>query len=325
MPSGLILKGVGGNYYVMSGKDIYECKARGLFRKDSAPMPGDKVFFDITDNIRKKGYLMKIENRISDFVRPLVANAEKFLVMISATVPKADYLLVDKLLVTAAIKNVKAAVCINKYDLTMNAEDSGGTKDSQYFENSSKSEGAVKTEDLGKTEESVKAEDIYRDCGYPVFRVSMKTGLGLELIKDFVKDSITVLAGQSGVGKSTLLNRLTPYKIMETGELSIKTEKGKHTTRHSELVPLPFGGFITDTPGFSSYELTGINKDELKNLYNEFSSFEGKCRFKDCNHRTEPGCAVLNACEAGIICKERHENYLKLFECLRLLEQGIYK
>ena len=228
MPSGTITKGIGGFYYVASDNDIYECKARGIFRKNElTPLTGDKVVFSVTDPVLKKGSIDKIQDRCSLLTRPAVANVDQMVAVVAAQSPDPDLLLLDKLLLTAETKNIASCICINKTDLDLESKRSEIT-------------------------------DAYEKAGYTVLETSSKENNGFEALKDVLAGHVTVFAGQSGVGKSTILNKLMNSMVMKTGSLSDKIERGKHTTRHAELVELDKGGYIVDTPGFSSVELIGI-------------------------------------------------------------------
>lgn len=295
MPSGIVLKGIGGFYYVLSGETVFECKARGIFRKnDMTPLTGDRVNFSILDEEKRKGNLDEILLRTSQLTRPAVSNIDQLIAVIAVTSPIPDFLLLDKLLVTACKENINAVICLNKIDL-----DSGDNRT-----------GIV---------------DIYRSAGYKVILTSKNTNEGIEELKEVLKTKITVFAGQSGVGKSTLLNSIMENYIMQTGNLSIKNERGKHTTRHAELVPLECGGFIVDTPGFSSFELEEIDREELQLYYPEITGFSDKCRFSGCSHINEPDCAVKEAVNIGRINIGRYERYVGLYRYLKQIYDAKYK
>lgn len=295
MPSGNILKGIGGFYYVLSGEETYECRARGVFRRnDIIPLPGDRVDFSIIDIEKKKGSLDAILPRYSQLTRPAVANVNQVITVLAAKSPPPDFLLLDKLLVTAAKENIKSVICLNKLDLD---------GDHEY----------------------ARIVETYKDAGYGHVLTSTKTGEGLEELGEILKSRITVLAGQSGVGKSTLLNCIMNSLVMQTGALSSKIERGRHTTRHAELVPLDGGGFIVDTPGFSSFELEEIEYDELQQYYPEFARTTGGCRFSRCSHISEPECRVKEAVYSGVIDAGRYERYVELYGYLKKLDDGKYK
>lgn len=287
MPSGIILKGIGGFYYVQADDGIYECKARGIFRKDEiTPLPGDMVSFTIIDGKNKIGNIDKIHERKTQLVRPAVANVNQVIIVISIKSPLPDLLLLDKLLVLAEHQNIDALVCINKIDLAPNRE-----YDEIY--------------------------NTYSKAGYTVILSSTITGEGLDLIKKHLSGRISVLAGQSGVGKSTILNKIINSQVMKTGNVSEKIGRGRHTTRHAELVRIENEGYLVDTPGFSSLGITQIEYDELSLYYRDFENFMAKCRFSRCSHISEPQCGVKEAVSEGLIDKGRYERYIILYNSLK--------
>ncbi len=295
MPSGIILKGIGGFYYVLSENKTYECKARGIFRKNEiTPLPGDRVDFSVIDEDKKTGSLDGIMPRTSLLTRPAVANVNQVAIVIAVKSPPLDFMLLDKLLVTAARENIKPVICLNKLDLD------GGNEHSEI-------------------------EETYRNAGYSFILTSNRTGEGLDELESILKSNITVFAGQSGVGKSTLLNSIMKNLVMQTGGLSQKTDRGKHTTRHAELVPLECGGFVVDTPGFSSFELEDIDKDELQLYFPEFGGLAGECRFAGCCHIKEPDCKVKDSVSSGLIDTGRYDRYVELFGYLKQLSDNKYK
>lgn len=294
MPSGIILKGIGGFYYVSTGETTYECRARGIFRKnDVTPVPGDKVNFSITDEDRKKGSLDEVHPRFSQLVRPSVSNVNQVVTVVAVKSPTTDFLLLDKLLVTAAKENIKAVICLNKLDLDVDSE-------------------------------STKIFEAYKNAGYGFVKTSTKTGEGLDELEAILKSMVTVFAGQSGVGKSTLLNSILKDLIMQTGGLSIKTDRGRHTTRHAELVPLVCGGYIVDTPGFSSFELEDIDQNDLQYYYREFADLKEDCRFSTCCHISEPDCKVKELVGSTLIDNGRYKRYTELFSYLKQLNNMKY-
>lgn len=287
MPSGIILKGIGGFYYVETAGEVYECKARGIFRKDSfSPLPGDKVNITVLDEGKKTGNIDEISPRTLHLIRPAVANVTQLAVVLAVKSPLPDFMLLDKLFVTAQLKELDAILLINKIDLD---EDGEG--------------------------ERIAA--AYGRAGYTCIPVSSKYNTGFSSLKEQLKDKITVFAGQSGVGKSTLLNRIMDSRVMQTGEISGKIERGKHTTRHAELVELETGGYIVDTPGFSSLELTEIKYNELDTFYPEFLERRLECKFTRCSHISEPSCSVKAALAEGLIDKGRYERYIELYNTLK--------
>lgn len=283
MPSGIIIKGIGGFYYIKTTNGIYECKARGIFRKDDQkPLIGDRVTITVIDDKNMLGSLDVIEPRQSYFVRPMVANVDQMAIVAAVKSPTPDYILLDKLLITCEVKKIKPVICINKVDL----DDS---KECEYI------------------------ESAYSKAGYKTVSLSSVMNIGFDKLKSVLKDKITVFAGQSGVGKSTILNNIMSSMVMKTGSVSEKIERGKHTTRHAELIDLEDGGFIVDTPGFSSFELDDIEYTELELYYPEFVKYQGSCRFTGCSHISEPDCAIKKALNTGEIDMERYNRYVCLY------------
>lgn len=277
---GTIIKGIGGFYYVKVEEQIIECKARGKFRnKGMSPIVGDKVILTVDNN---KGAIEKIFERKNELIRPLVSNITQAFVVFALRNPDINLDLLNKFLVQCEVKNIKAIVCFNKIDLL---------------------------EDY-REDEAVK---MIEGAGYEHVFLNAKKEVGLEIIKSKLKDNVTVFCGPSGVGKSTILNSIVGKKLMETGEISEKLKRGKHTTRHSELVEIS-GGFVVDTPGFSTLNLNVEEKEELKNYFPEFWEYEDQCKFTGCMHYKEPGCAVKKAVDDNIINKNRYEFYIKTLE-----------
>jgi len=296
LPSGIIIRGIAGFYYVAAKDDgVYECRARGIFRKKGlTPLTGDRVVFTVTDPAGKKGNIEEITGRSSVLVRPAVANVDQIIAVIAAKSPDPDLMLLDKILVTAEDKGIRTIVCINKIDL-----DEGGKR-------------AI-------------LREPYIKAGYEVIETSFRESNGFNKLKEALKGHISVFAGQSGVGKSTLLNRVMDAVLMKTGSVSEKIERGRHTTRHAELIELPGGGYLVDTPGFSSFELTGIEYDRLQFLYPEFAEHIPGCRFKGCSHVFEEDCAVKKAVDEGSIEKGRYARYTELYKTLKQLDEAKYK
>lgn len=296
MPSGTIIKGISGFYYVSSDDDgIYECKARGIFRKDElTPLVGDRVLFSVTESLKKKGNIEEIKERSSFLERPAVANTDQLIAVIAIKSPEPDMLLMDKLLVTAGKKEINTVICINKTDLD---------------------------------EENVMEEmsEPYIKAGYRVIGTSSVSNTGFDELMMVLTGRISVFAGQSGVGKSTLLNRIMNTMVMETGGLSRKTERGRHTTRHVELISLADGGFVVDTPGFSLFELSGITHTELQYHYPEFREHIGRCRFTGCSHVDEPGCSVKTAVDNKQVNGGRYARYTELYAILRQKDEMKYR
>lgn len=279
--NGRIIKGIGGFYYVDCGDRIYECRARGRFRRDGiTPLVGDFVTCRI-DAPSGTGMLHDIIQRNNQLIRPSVANVTQIAVVFSAVNPKPNLRVVDKLITSAVYANIKPIICINKSDLT---------DVSEYTE-------------------------IYKKSGFETIVVSAKENLNIDALKQRLSGHTTVFAGISGVGKSSLLNRILENANLETDEVSSKVERGKHTTRHSELMRLDTNdGYIIDTPGFSSFAVSDIDEKELYKLFPDFTLYVDKCRFMDCRHTVEQGCAVLEAIERGELSKSRHDSYLEQYK-----------
>jgi ribosome biogenesis GTPase len=294
LPKGLILKGVGGFYTVESSSGIYECRVRGVFRKKGiTPVAGDFVEFSITDETAKEGWIEEIEERQNFFVRPPVANVNQIAIVIAGTSPEPDFLLVDKLLITAERNGITPLIVINKIDLI-------------------------------NEQELEEVKNIYVGTGYQVVAISKVGKRGYDELHEKLKGHRTVFAGQSGVGKSTILNNIMDAWVMETGEMS-RIQRGKHTTRHVQLLPLDNDGYVVDTPGFSSLTLEGIEHAKLSSMYPEFIRLEGMCRFSGCSHIKEPGCAVKDSVQSGEISRVRYECYRRLYEELKLQYENRYR
>ena len=281
---GKIMKGIAGFYYVgVAESGVYECKAKGIFRKDKIkPLVGDDVEIEVLNEEEKLGNIVKILPRRSELIRPAVANIDQALVIFAAREPKPNLSLLDRFLVIMEKQDVPVIICFNKQDL-------------------------CDEEEVGRLKE------IYEACGYPVVLASAKQGEGIEEIKSRLRGKTTTVAGPSGVGKSSLTNLLQNEVQMETGEISKKLGRGRHTTRHSQIIQIEEDTWLYDTPGFTSFYVEEIEKEELRFYFREFSKYEGTCRFQGCTHTHEPGCMVKNALEEGKISKERYENYIELY------------
>ncbi len=285
---GKIIKGIAGFYYVHgTDNSVYECKAKGVFRKDKRkPLVGDDVEMDVLDEENKKGNIKEILNRHSELIRPAVANVDQALVIFSIVKPQPNFNLLDRFLIMMQQQNIPCIICFNKQD--------------------------IDEEGVG-----VQYEEIYRKCGYHTLSVSAARHQGVEEIKELLRGKTTTVAGPSGVGKSSLINCLQSGIVMETGPISEKIERGKHTTRHSELIAIEEETYILDTPGFSSLGLFELEKEELAAYYPEFEAHEKYCKFGGCSHISEPVCGIRDAVEEGTISKMRYENYCLLYEELK--------
>lgn len=277
---GKIIKGIGGFYYIKTQEGLIECKARGKFRhKDMKPMVGDDVEITVEGG---KGVIEDIYERSSELIRPTVANVTQAFVVFSIKNPDINFDLLNRFLVLCEHNNIEAIVCLNKVDL-------------------------VSEEEKKIVKEKINA------IGYEVLFINAKQGIGVESLRERLKGNVTVLCGPSGAGKSTLINTLKESYHMQTGEVSDKIGRGKHTTRHSELIDVE-DGYIVDTPGFSTLEVTFIEKDDLKYSFPEFNELNNSCKFRGCLHYKEPGCAVKEAVEEGRINKFRYDFYIRTLE-----------
>lgn len=285
---GKIVKGIAGFYYIHAENgEIYECKAKGIFRKDNQkPLVGDDVEIDILDEREKKGNLVQILPRKNSLIRPAVANVDQAFVIFAMENPKPNFLLLDRFLIMMEQAGIPVLICFNKKDLA-------DEKELAYL------------------------YQIYTDCGYRVLLTSAANEEGVDAIKNILQGKVTVVAGPSGVGKSSLTNLMQEDVQMETGEISKKLKRGRHTTRHSQVITVGENTYLMDTPGFSSLYLTDMNEQELKDYFPEFKKYENGCRFLGCRHIHEPGCAVKNAVDNEKISKLRYEDYLSLYEELK--------
>lgn len=288
MNEGRIIKGIAGFYYVQTAGDIiYECKAKGIFRKENQkPMVGDYVQIDILSEAEKTGNVTSIIPRCNELIRPVVANIDQALVIFSISKPKPNLNLMDRFLVMMEKQDIDTIICFNK-------------------------------QDIASDEEFERLKSDYGTCGYEVLFASAKTAEGIEELRAKLLGKTTAVAGPSGVGKSSIINLLQPEAGMETGEISKKIDRGKHTTRHSELIYIEKQTYIVDTPGFSSLFIKEIEKEELKDYYREFREFEPRCRFQGCVHIQEPDCGVKEAVDSGNISQLRYGNYRTLYDELK--------
>ena len=287
MLKGQIVKGISGFYYVDTDKGLYECKARGILRKDKiTPLVGDRVMINVLDEIEKKGVVEEVEERESELIRPPIANVDKALIVFAIKNPNLNLSLLDRFLVLSERERLETVIVLTKVDL-----------DIEYsFEN---------------------IKNVYERCGYEVIPVSNVDNSNIDKVKEELKGSVTVFAGPSGVGKSSLLNEIDENFKLQIGEVSNKIKRGKHTTRHAELFKLKFGGMVADTPGFSSLSVDEIEEEELKEYFIEFDEFS-TCKFGNkCIHENEPKCGVKEAVENEDISKERYNSYLQLLGEIR--------
>lgn len=291
--TGLIIKAIGGVYTVEASDGIYECKARGIFRKKGiSPMCGDMAEF--SRDKEGSNVIERIYPRKSELIRPPVANLDLLLFVTAVKEPSPNFLLLDKFIAIAEYKNIEPAVVITKTD-------KGGFGD---------------------------IAAIYENAGIPVFAADNTTGEGSDAVKSFISGKLCAFTGNTGVGKSSLLNCMFPDLNLSTNEISRKLGRGKHTTRHVELYKMSDGGYIADTPGFSTFDTNRydiIFKDKLAGCFREFESYEGKCRFPDCSHTAEKGCAVIEAVKNGEISVSRHDSYVAMYEEAKQLKEWEHK
>ena len=287
MNQGKIIKGIAGFYYVhVDSLGVYECKAKGIFRKqDIKPLVGDNVIIEVLDEDNRIGNITEILPRTSELIRPAAANVDQALVIFAITNPEPNFNLLDRFLVMMDYQNLPTVILFNKEDL---ADDS----------------------------EKERVKNIYRDCGCTLLFASAAKEQGLSEVREILMGKTTILAGPSGGGKSSLTNYLMQESTMETGDVS-RIGRGRHTTRHSEIFCMEKDSYICDSPGFTSLMLPDIEAGELRYYYPEFAWYEGKCRFNGCVHVNEPDCAVKSAVEEGIICRERYDSYLCLYDELK--------
>ena len=285
---GKIIRGIAGFYYVhVPEMGVLECKAKGIFRKNKLkPLVGDLVEVSVLDEENKKGNIDEVQERKNELIRPAVANIDQALVIFAIKKPEPNLNLLDRFLIMMQQKEIPCILVFNKSDLA--------------------------------TEEERQAlRDIYAGSGCEILFVSAKQDQGIEEVRNLLKGKTSTVAGPSGVGKSSLINKLQSDVNMETGSISEKIERGKHTTRHTEFIPMGEDTFIMDTPGFSSLAVFDMEKEELEQFYPEFDEYRDICRFNGCSHTHEPGCGVKEALEEGKISKERYENYKLIYDELK--------
>ncbi len=281
---GKIVKGIGGFYYVETSEGICECRARGKFRKDAViPYVGDNVRISVEDD--GSGYVTEIFDRKNAFVRPPIANVDKLLIVSAYANPSPDPLFIDKMLVTAQTAGVKPALCFNKADLNASG---------------------------------LKLADVYRRAGYDVFITSTTDNYGIENLKRFMENGITAVCGFSGVGKSSILNLITDSSDFQVGEISLKLSRGKHTTRHVELVKMANNTYLADTPGFSMISISDeILPSQLIDYFPDLREYAKRCKFGDCSHTCVKHCGVYDAVANNEVSELRYENYKNLYNSLK--------
>ena len=286
--TGKIIKGIAGFYYVNDGENrVYQCRAKGIFRnRKIKPLVGDNVEFSILDEEAGEGNIDEILPRKNALVRPAAANVDQALVLFALTQPSPNLNLLDRFLVMMAMEEIPVVICFNKADL------GDGAMEEEY-------------------------KKIYEGAGYEVHFISARTDLGMDQVRELLRGRTTVLAGPSGVGKSSLTNRIQPEASMETGGISRKIERGKHTTRHSELFFVEKDTYMMDTPGLRSMYTPEIEASELKEIFQAFAEFEDECRFLGCVHIGERVCGVKEAVKEGKISLSRYENYRLIYEELK--------
>ncbi len=283
---GVIMKALSGFYYVKTDEGILECRARGKFRLGKlTPLVGDRVIVESAGD--GKGVLEQVLPRKNSFVRPAVANIDQMVIVASETIPVTDPFLIDRIVAIAELRGCEPLIVINKCDIS----------------------------------EDTRLKDIYSKAGFRTLMVSAVSGFGIDSLADALKGKVNAFTGNSGVGKSSILNALNDFRI-ETGEVSGKLGRGRHTTRHVELYTLKNGAVIADTPGFAAFdsneEIGG--KNELQFAFREFKPFLGRCQYRDCAHIKEQGCAVIEAVDEGKICRSRHSSYVRLYEQLKQIK-----
>jgi ribosome biogenesis GTPase len=290
--NGKITKGVGGLYFVETANGVYACKARGLFRlHEQTPLVGDCVEIAVTDADKNEGYLLGLKQRKNELIRPRVSNVDINVIVVSAAKPKLNYELLDSLLIYSETKNLEVVICINKIDIASSFND---------------------------------ISQVYESAGYRVFAVSASGSIGVDEVVKHISGKSVILSGPSGTGKTSLLNAIMPGQGFKTGELTRKTQRGTHTTRHAEFIRLNDDTYICDTPGFTSFNLTafmqtgfeqdGITKNDLREFYPEFRELNAKCYYNNCLHVSEHDCAVKE--QVGkTIDKDRYDRYVGFVTC----------
>ena len=286
---GIIVKLIGGTYSVCASDTVYECKARGVFRnKGVSPVCGDSVLIEVLhDGI---GVITEVLPRKSIIIRPPLANLDCLVLVNSVAEPSPNFEFIDKFSAVAVFKNIEPVIVFTKTDLQS-------------------ADAPLK---------------IYANAGFKTFSVDNTTGEGADELREYLTGKISAFTGNTGVGKSSLLNNIFKGLCLDTGEVSKKLGRGKHTTRHTQLYPIDGGGYIADTPGFSTFDTNRydiIKKDELAQCFPEFAEYLGKCRFPDCTHTAEPGCAVIKACNNGNVSNTRYQSYKAMYKEAQLIKE----
>lgn len=290
MIHGIITKGVGGFYYVKTSDDLIECRARGNFREENiTPLVGDNVKIRISSE-DNSGYIDEICKRKTQLKRPAVANITQAIIVMSIKEPDINTWLLDRFIIMAENEGLNIVICINKIDINL--------------------------------DKSLLIKKIYEDIGYEVLITSIEDNSGIEELRKTLENNTSVFAGPSGVGKSSLLNLINPKYKLETGSISSKNKRGKHTTRHTELLYLEENSYVLDSPGFSSLDISFIEDErQLKQYFLEINKYGQRCKFLNCLHLNEPGCEVKNQVDIGNISKDRYENYISFLEEIKKIRR----
>lgn len=289
--NGIIVKAISGFYYVKTPEKIFQCKARGIFKKDkTTPLVGDQVVIEITHRGDEEGIINEILPRKNQFIRPPVSNVDCFLTVISFKDPEPNLFILDRFLAMAEKAQTEIVICLNKIDLS-------------------------------EKDELEKIKQIYSNI-YPIICISCKTGEGIDKLSEYLKDKKSALAGPSGVGKSSILNRIFDSYEAETGEVSRKLKRGKHTTRHVELFSLSTGGMVYDTPGFTSFDVLDCDEEEIGFCYPEINKIAGNCKYDNCRHISEPHCKIIQGVKDGEIHQSRYNSYVTLVNEIRENEKN---